>query len=213
MQRAGMTTGLLWTVADPMPWTNALDRYGAEVEAQGVASLPAHDAWYHAELGPAIRARTPRHVVLSELSRLTEWKMARGVWRARNLVLVRGNAPDDVVQASTEAFALVPHPTKAIARLATLAGVGPATASAVLAAAEPDHYPFFDELVANQIPDLGPVKYTLSYYARYSEALRERASALGSGWTPAAVEHALWAYAGGKRGAHPTSEHGATNHG
>lgn len=185
-----MTTGSLWTVEDTAPWSKALGRYTAVVEAQGVTSLPAHDAWYHEELGAAIRARSPRHVVPAELSRLTEWKMARGVWRARNLMLVRSNPAEDVVQASTDALALVPHPTKAIARLATLVGVGPATASAVLAAAEPEHYPFIDELVAHQIPDLGPVKYTLSYYGRYSDALRERATALGDGWTPATVERA-----------------------
>jgi hypothetical protein len=94
----------------------------------------------------------------------------------------------------------VPHRTAPITALTALAGVGPATASAVLAAAAPAHYPFFDELVAAQVPALGPVKWTLGYYARYADALRERARQLGGGWTPAAVERALWAHVGGKAG-------------
>jgi hypothetical protein len=170
------------------------------VAAQGVESLPGHDRWYHNELPAALAARTPPRVTLDELARLTQWKMARGEWRARNLVLVRGNAPEHVMQVSGEALALVPHPTKPIARIATLAGVGPATASAVLAAAATAHYPFFDELVAEQVPGLGPVRWTLGYYARYAEALRERAAALGHGWTPAMAERALWAHVGGKAG-------------
>ena len=43
--------------------------------------------------------------------------------------------------------------------------------------------------------------WTPSYYARYSNALRARAAELGGGWTPVAVEQALWAHVGGKRGA------------
>jgi hypothetical protein len=171
------------------------------VAAQGVASLAAHDAWYHHEFPALMRSRSAPHVTGDELARVTEWKMARGVWRARNLVLVRANADAEVQAVSGEALALVPHPTKPIARLAMLGGVGPATASAVLAAYEPSQYPFFDELVAAQVPDLGSVAWTLGYYGRYAEALRARAAALGAGWTAAMVERALWAHAGGKAGA------------
>ncbi len=190
----------LWSDASPDRWTAALARYPAVIDAQGVASLPAHDAWYREELPSAVAARVPRHVTHAELVRLTEWKMARGEWRARNLVLVRSNAEVEVARVTGEAIALAPHPTKPIALVATLAGVGPATASAVLAAAEPAHYPFFDELVAAQVPELGPVRWTLGYYARYAEALRTRARSLGDAWTPVAVERALWAQAGGKAG-------------
>jgi hypothetical protein len=126
--------------------------------------------------------------------------MARGVWRARNLVLVRGNDPAMVIETSTTALAKAPHPTAPVAALATLGGVGPATASAVAAAAAPAHYPFFDELVAARVPGLGAVAWTLSYYAKYAMALRERAARLGRGWTPVMVERALWASVGGKSG-------------
>jgi hypothetical protein len=191
----------LWSDESPDAWHDALARYAAVVARQEVARLPALDAWYRDELPPAVAARTPAHVTHEELVRLTEWKMARGVWRAPNLVLVRGNAPDAVVATSADALARVPHPTAPIRTLATLAGVGPATASAVAAAHAPALYPFFDELVAAQVPALGAVAWTLGYYARYAAALRERAAALGSGWTPVMVERALWAHVGGKTGA------------
>ena len=196
-----MTTTDLWRAPSTARWRDALARYADVVTAQGVAKLAERDAWYRDELPQAIAARRKPHVTLAELVRVTEWKMARGVWRARNLVLVKGNDADAVVDASTRALAEIPNPTKPIATLAKLDGVGPATASAVAAAAAPETYPFFDEIVAGQIPSLGPVAWTLGYYAKYAEALRGKAVALGAGWTPVMVERAMWAAAGGKAGA------------
>jgi hypothetical protein len=190
----------LWDEAATAAWTRALARYGDVIEAQGVAKLPELDRWYRDELPEKIGARTAPHVTHAELVRLTEWKMARGVWRAPNLVLVRGNDADAVISLSTDALSKIPHPTAPIATLAKLDGVGPATASAVTAAVAPALYPFFDELVAAQVPGLGKVAWTLGYYARYAAALRERAEALAE-WTPVMVERALWASVGGKTGA------------
>lgn len=190
----------LWQSETREVWDEALARYEAVVAEQGVARLPALDAWYREDLPLAIAARTPKHVTHAELVRMAEWKMARGVWRPRNLVLVRGNDADLVRRTSAAALAQAPEPMAPIAALTALAGVGPATASAVAAAAYPEIYPFFDEIVAAQVPGLGDVAFTLGYYARYADALRERARRLGSGWTPVRVERALWSHAGGKAG-------------
>lgn len=191
----------LWGESSSAAWHGALDSYAGVVARQGVAKLAELDNWYRGLLPGLITGRKPPHLVLEELVRLTEWKMARGVWRARNLALVKGNAPAEVVEASAAAIAAVPHPTAPISALVKLAGVGPATASGVLAAHSPAIYPFFDELVAAQVPGLGAVAWTLGYYVRYAEALRNRAGQLSGGWTPAMVERALWAHAGGKLGA------------
>ena len=191
----------LWASTSLAEWTGALDRYEAVVGRQGSKPLADLDRWYREELPDAITARRAPHVTHAEIVKLAEWKMARGVWRARNLALVRGNDPKLVVQTSTGALAKIPHPTAPITALAELAGVGPATASGVVAAARPDLYPFFDELVAAQVPKLGPVAWTTGYYRRYAEALRERASELAHGWTPVMVERALWSHVGGKAGA------------
>lgn len=191
----------LWTSSSARQWREALDRYEDVIDAQGVARLPDLDRWYRTELPGLVSGRRPASASLPELVRLTEWKMARGVWRAPNLILVRGNAPDVVVSTSAAALAAMPHATAPISTLAKLDGVGPATASALAAAVAPDIYPFFDELVAAQVPALGKVAWTLGYYARYADALRMRAIALGTAWNPALVERALWAHVGGKQGA------------
>jgi hypothetical protein len=165
-----------------------------------VARLVELDAWYRDELPDAIRARRAPHVTLAELARLTEWKMARGVWRAPNLVLVRGNAPTTVIETSTAALAAadaVAGPTPSSLASMAIGALGCGTAAS---AYSPEHYPFFDELVAAQVPQLGVVKWTLGFYATYAQALRERASTLGGGWTPGMVERALWAHSGGKAG-------------
>lgn len=194
----------LWSATAPAQWRAALDRYADVVAAQGVARLPELDAWYRDSLPGAVAKRSPPHAEHDELVRLAEWKMARGVWRGPNLVLVRGNAPRDVERASADAIALAPAPRTPIARLAELDGVGPATASALMAAARPETYPFFDELVAAQVPGLGKLAWTIGFYVKYAAALRERAARLGGAWTPTLVERALWANAGGKAGARRT---------
>ena len=190
----------LWASAAEKSWRASLDRYETVVSNQSVAKLPELDGWYRNALPEAIRERGTPHITHDELVRLTEWKMARGVWRAPNLVLVKSNDPDIVRNTSSDAFAKVPHATSPVSALTKLDGVGPATASAAAAAFAPEHYPFFDELVAAQVPALGKVAWTLAYYARYASALRERSTELGSAWTPVMVERALWSHVGGKAG-------------
>lgn len=191
----------LWESADAAAWRRALADYPRVVEAQEVSRLVELDAWFRAELPGLIAGRTPPHATHDDLVRATEWKMKRGVWRARNLVLVKGNDPGEVTRLSAAALAAIPDRRKPVALIAELAGVGPATASALLAAVRPDLYPFFDDLIADQVPGLGPVAFTLPYYVRYAERLRARAEELGRDWTAHAVGQALWAAAGGKAGA------------
>ena len=190
----------LWNSTARRNWRDALERYDDVISRQGVTNLPERDTWYRNELPKAIAHRAKPHVTLAELVKLTEWKMSRGEWRARNLVLVRGNDAAAVAATTTTGLSMIPHPTKPISEIAKLDGVGPATASAVAAATAPDVYPFFDELVAAQIPGLGAVAWTLGYYAKYAVALRDKAEQLGDGWTPVLVERALWANCGGKAG-------------
>lgn len=188
----------IWSTDDHSLWQRALEAYPEVIERQEVAKLPELDRWYRSELPVTIASRQPRWIAHDELVRVTEWKMARGVWRQRNLILVRSNEAAAVEETSRAAFALVPDPAKPIVALAKLAGVGPGTASAVAAAAAPEIYPFFDELVANQIPGLGPVDFAMKYYGRYADALRYRTRQLGGDWTITLVERALWSNSGGK---------------
>lgn len=118
----------LWNSNDEPHWRSVLNRYEEIIQKQGSERLPALDAWYRGELPDLLARRDPAHVTRDELVRITEWKMARGVWRARNRVLVRRNPPPDVLQSSSKALAAVPDPKKPIAELSRLGGVGPATA-------------------------------------------------------------------------------------
>ncbi len=127
----------LWSSGSPDAWQHALATYEAVIERQGVARLPELDHWYREELPASIGSRERPHVTHAELVRVTDWKMARGIFRARNLALVRSNDETLVIETSAKALARIPHPTEPIAILAELAGVGPATASAVAAAAAP----------------------------------------------------------------------------
>lgn len=190
----------LWHSRDVAVWRRALDAYPEVIAAQDVARLPALDQWYRDEFPAELTSRRLVHVTLPELIRITEWKMYRGVWRAPNLVRVKNNPAEEVIETTVRGLSRCPHPTQPIGEIAKLDGVGPATASAVVAALMPTVYPFFDELVAAQIPGLGPVKWTLGYYASYAEFLRQRAAALGRDWTPVMVERALWSGVGGKVG-------------
>lgn len=189
----------LWSRDDVASWRSALALYASScaqrARAREASRLVDLDAWYQGALPATLGARAPAYVTADELARVTEWKMKRGKYRARNLTLVRGNAEADVRLRSEAAFAAMPDPRRPIAELASLAGVGPATASAVLAALRPDVYPFFDEVIAAQIPRLGEVAFTTPYYLRYAEQLRARAAALGPPWTAHAVGQALWAAA------------------
>ncbi len=193
----------IWNSDTCADWNAALDRYPEVVRAQGVNGLDELDAWFRVELPGLIVARKPAYVTHTELERVATWKMKRGVWRERNRLLVIGNTPASVKKASREAFAAVPDLREPISILSTLAGVGPATASAVLASHSPALFPFFDELVAEQIPGLGKVAFTAAYYQRYAEALRDRADRLNTHckrrkWTAHAVSQALWSASGGK---------------
>lgn len=188
----------LWRSAGVSDWQDALDGYDAAIAALPNAKLTGHDTWYRDALPPLVHARTPIHVTHDEMVRITEWKMARGVWRAPNLVLVRNNPPGAVEAATSDAAALLDVPAKALAAVSALGGVGPATASAVLAVMAPDRFPFFDEIVTGQVAPhvegMGKIAWTAPYYRKYAAALVARAETLAHGWHATMVERALWAH-------------------
>ena len=193
----------LWSSNKCTDWDAALDRYAAVIHAQAVRGLAEIDVWYRTEFPALIAARTLPYITRAELAQVTTWKMKRGVWRERNRLLVIGNSPSTIKKTTVRAFSAIPDLRQPIAILCDLEGVGPATASAVLASHSPALYPFFDELVAQQIPYLGTVAFTAAYYQRYAQALRERAAKLNTrceirAWNAHDVSQALWAASGGK---------------
>ncbi len=187
----------LWESDDVRTWRESLASYDQRIASREVNRLPELDRWYRLTFPRLLQSRSPPFIAKDELINVTDWKMKRGVYRGRNLALVKRNTEADVKSISEHAFAAIPDVRNPISLLRSLSGVGPATASAILAALRPELFPFFDEDVARQIPDLGKVAFTPGYYFRYSDALRSRARRLSeasrTSWTAQDVAQALWA--------------------
>lgn len=206
----------LWNQTDCDVWDDALTQYDALILAHQVNQLPEIDAWYRNELPHLIASRQPAYVTKDEFLEVLRWKMKRGDWREWNRVRVANTDARTIKKAAQDAFAAardlgdVATASKEykapIQILGELDGVGPATASAVLAAYRPELYPYFDEWIARQIaeqiPMLGKVAFTPSYYWKYADALRAKARELkqmcGEKWNAHLVGHALWVASGGK---------------
>lgn len=194
-------------------WNNALEQYEGLILAHAVNQLPEIDAWYRNELPQVIAARNPAFVTKQEFLEILRWKMKRGDWRETNRLRIANTDAREIERAARESFAAardvdaaIPTASKEYKRpiqiLCELDGVGPATASAALAAYRPDLYPFFDEWIAREIPDLGKVAFTASYYWKFADALRAQARVLqkkcGAAWDAQNVGQALWVASGGK---------------
>ncbi|XP_041431807.1 uncharacterized protein LOC121397877 [Xenopus laevis] len=185
---------------DPKVWQRTSDLYWDVIEAKGTKKkkLISLDKWYQEQLPPCIAARPQKHLTREELVKLMEWKLTRGKFRPRLQQLVASN-PDGAVETCTgKAFELLPDVSAAINELCQLKGIGPATASAVLAAGAPELTAFMADEAVESIPGLTPVQYTLKHYLRYLEELQRKAAALSQAssdkWTPHRVELCLWTW-------------------
>ncbi|KAF4315435.1 hypothetical protein BBO99_00004726 [Phytophthora kernoviae] len=114
----------------------------------------------------------------AELKKLMEWKLKKGKWRPQLMKFVTNLSEEEVKQASSEALKELKSGgdlRAATEALCTLKGVGPATASAVLAAYDAN-VPFMaDEALEAIAGVIGPRKYTLSHFLSFAEQLRDKA--------------------------------------
>ncbi|CAK6964156.1 uncharacterized protein zgc:112496 [Scomber scombrus] len=193
----------LFACEDPSTWRSVYNKYWDVVkikEARGKkpGKLLSLDKWYQEELSAIISSRPDKHVTLSELVKLMEWKLTRGKFRPRLQQLVASNSEDTVEKCSRKAFSLLPDVQAAIAELSSLKGVGPATASAVLAAGAPERAAFMADEAMESVPGLKPIQYTAKHYALYLGKMVELTKTLNKAdpqqdWTPHRLEMCLWA--------------------
>nr|GMD99491.1 Ena/VASP-like protein [Ipomoea batatas] len=200
-------------------WKEALSSYDARIEALNKPNLLSLDAFYRNELPLLLRQRNPTpYLITSDLTKLMQWKLTRGKWRHDNFLTFTHRSPrlldfvsslDDAVvkSASQAAFQSLPDVSKAVSELTVLKGVGPATASAVLAAYAPDVAPFMSDEAMQAA--LGNSKdYTLKQYLVFVDKLQAKAevghaaitlelTAMGVSFTPSDIERALWSCAMG----------------
>ncbi|XP_023872656.2 uncharacterized protein LOC111985245 [Quercus suber] len=179
-------------------WKEALSSYSTRLESLNKPNLISFDDFNRHQLPPILRSRNPNpYITTAELSKLMQWKLTRGKWRPRLLDFVSSLDEAVVKSASENAFQSLPDVSKAVSELTVLKGVGPATASAVLAAYAPDVAPFMSDEA--MVAALGNSKdYSLKQYLLFANKLQTKAKELSSEnetFTPSDVERALWSSA------------------
>ncbi|XP_019348675.1 uncharacterized protein LOC106737444 isoform X1 [Alligator mississippiensis] len=124
----------------------------------------------------------------------------RGKFRPRLQQLVATNSQETVERCTRKAFQLLPDVAAAITELSQLKAIGPATASAILAAGAPEVVAFMADEAVESIPGLTPIKYSLKHYICYLDRIQLCTKKLNEvdkekDWTPHQVEMCLWAWA------------------
>ncbi|KAF2547166.1 hypothetical protein F2Q70_00023569 [Brassica cretica] len=176
-------------------WKKALSSYESKVESLNKPDLVSLDQYYRVELPSLLHGRDPNpYLTTSELSQLMKWKLSRGKWRPRLLDFVSSLDDSVVKSASEKAFESLPDISKAVNELTVLKGVGPATASAVLAAYAPDIAPFMSD-EAMEVALGNSKDYSLKRYLLFVTKLQKKSKELkleGEWGGASDVERALW---------------------
>ncbi|XP_065066009.1 uncharacterized protein LOC135691933 [Rhopilema esculentum] len=181
-------------------WRSRLNQYAPvmkkKAEDKKKKELSDLDSWFQTDLPDAIAARCPRHITKDEITKLMKWKLMRGKFRPRLTELIQQNTEKDVKLVSEKAFSNAGNVSVAIKELSKLKGVGPATASAIMCAANPEQFAFMADEAMSSIPSF-KVDYTLPHYQKFMKILTDKAMLLNKKenqfeWTPHKVELALW---------------------
>ncbi|XP_014235092.1 uncharacterized protein LOC106657906 [Trichogramma pretiosum] len=159
------------------------------------------DNWYQNELPKRIRSRgKDAHLVHDELVQCMKWKQTRGKFYPQLSYLVKVNTPRAVMAETKKAFKKLPNLEQAITALSNLKGVGTTMASALLAAASPEHAPFMADECLKAIPDIEGYDYTTKEYLNFVQHIQTVVDRLnqqntnGTVWSPHSVELALWTH-------------------
>ncbi|KAH9516213.1 hypothetical protein DERF_006967 [Dermatophagoides farinae] len=160
------------------------------------------DTWFREKLPQMIHSRKDPHVLYEELVQIAKWRLMMGKYRPKMLDLVRINTETSVVNITRKAFKKLQHQKnlqQAITQLVNLKGIGPSTASAVLAAAYPEEAPFMSDEGMLSTPGVEATDSTIAEFNNYSEQLRNKTESLRQSdpdykWTPHKVDQVLWIY-------------------
>lgn len=127
---------------------------------------------------------SPKPLSLTDLETVLNWKLVRGTFRPSLMSLIRCNSNDSVIEVTKEALILLKNGndintwTLALKELIRLRGVGPATASAILALWTPT-VPFYSDEAAHIALGLQKLKYTEKEVMMYVDRMRDCAGQLG----------------------------------
>ena len=192
----------LWKSNDVSAWEAALSNTNQAriIITRKRKDFQSLDEAYERLSGTILGRKSP-YLTQAELVTLVDWKLNRGKWRPRLLDYAKAHTDDDVMRASSNAFrdfesslASGNGVTAALTALCSLKGVGPATASAILALVSPHFCPFMSDESLNMTAT--PRDYTAKSYLILRSKLIAKAKELsksGKEWTAVMVEMALWA--------------------
>jgi len=206
---------------DPMDWSAALKSYKAALElVAGAKKDPSKllllDRWYadgQVDI-PGCKAM-PYSTDFETFIKICEWKLTRGIFRPGLMQRAQSNRDQEVEEACKRAEAHLqvaagcnPEDVHGAAVQAvnlldrTLFGVGPATASAILARQFPWAVAFMSD-EAMQASGLfsraTDIKYDIKAFANFNKLVQGKADSLNKklgkcAWTGDAVARALWAH-------------------
>jgi hypothetical protein len=175
---------------DELVWSQTEAKYQEMLEAKGGTELVELDK-YCEDLAHIMKER--KSITKAELLKIVQWKFLKGKKRPALLNHLRANS-DETVQQHTEAgigFADDGDAKKAIAIIATLRGVGPATASAILSLYKPDMFAFMDDEVIECLYD-GKRGYTAAIYHNVNDKCNDLARKVTGDWDPRKIGRTLW---------------------
>ncbi|CAG0919426.1 unnamed protein product [Notodromas monacha] len=167
------------------------------------AELKKLDNWFQKELPGILSERLPdKYFSHDEIVQCMRWKLVRGKFRPGLKELVQMNTPRVVLNETKKAYRQLTKKDdlqSAIQALSNLKGVGPAFASAILAAMAPEKIPFMADECLMAISDVGSIDYTVKEYLQFVEQMvavceRLNKQAGSDSWNPHRVEMALWAH-------------------
>ncbi|PBP25921.1 hypothetical protein BUE80_DR003127 [Diplocarpon rosae] len=165
---------------------DALSRYPAVIQTfskkprEGALSLEDLDKFRYQVAPMNFSKNTGQNINLSELIKLVDWKLTHGVYRPSLRKLVASNTNEKIESSLNDAFTVYAKNPSDIATAIekikeNLKGVGPATASLILAVHDPQNIVFFSDEVFRWLTADGK-KVKIGYTTKEFETLSTAAN-------------------------------------
>jgi hypothetical protein len=172
-------------------FNQALNRYPALIKAigknakDGAVPLEDLDKFRYVD-APARFSKKggARSLELSDLQKLVEWKLRHGNYHPGFAKRIAANSNEQIKDATEDAFGYYAKNSSeietVIKKLSALNGVGPATASLLLAVHDPDHVIYFSDELFKWLINDGASKPSPKYHSKEFEDLFAKAKAITS---------------------------------